>query len=533
MHWADVVAVNLARRGKKHIISTGITPSGEFHIGHLREILTGEMISRAAMDAGLDVEFIFIVDDADPLRRVYPFLDDEYHQYIGHQIGNIPAPNADGKPDHERFNNEGLNYADYFLNPFLEALRTIGVNPRIVKNLAAYRNGKFTECIKIACDNAEAIREIIERVSGRELPQQWFPWSPIDAAGSLEGVTVTGYDYPFVHFIDAQGNTGSSDITKGRGKLPWRIDWPAKWSWIGVTCEAFGKDHGASGGSYDTGKEISQLFGYDAPQPLVYEWISLKGKGAMSSSSGNTIGPMEALELVPPEILRFLIAQSKPNKAIEFDAGMNLVNLADEYERSCARNLEEELMDETLSRRRKVHLEDLVGTIRLSSIERNKKSDYSNVSFRHLALLAQTKTDDQQVWESLGLGNNKPPSKILVDRLNKMRTWINSPHFPEEMRITIINHVPQDIMENLDQDEVMVLRNLTELLSQCRWDLDSIADCIIESAKSIDKSPRIAYTVAYSCLMGSKKGPKLAPIIAELNKQDVINQFTRCLDILN
>ena len=81
---------------------TGITPSGEFHIGHLREILTGEMISRAAIDAGLDVEFIFIVDDADPLRRVYPFLADEYHEFIGHQIGNIPAPDDAGKPDYER-----------------------------------------------------------------------------------------------------------------------------------------------------------------------------------------------------------------------------------------------------------------------------------------------------------------------------------------------------------------------------------------------------------------------------------------------
>ena len=103
MHWADVVAVNLSRRGGKQIISTGITPSGEFHIGHLREILTGEMISRAAIDAGLDVEFIFIVDDADPLRRVYPFLADEYHEFIGHQIGNIPAPDDAGKPDYERF----------------------------------------------------------------------------------------------------------------------------------------------------------------------------------------------------------------------------------------------------------------------------------------------------------------------------------------------------------------------------------------------------------------------------------------------
>ena len=47
----------------------------------------------------------------------------------------------------------------------------------------------------------------------------------------------------------------------------------------------------------------------------------------MSSSSGNTVGPIEALQLVPPEILRFLIANSKPSKAIEFDTGMGLVNL--------------------------------------------------------------------------------------------------------------------------------------------------------------------------------------------------------------
>ena len=85
-----------------------------------------------------------------------------------------------------------------FLKPFLDALETIGVKPRIVKNLDAYRDGKFTDCSKIACDSAEQIREIIERVSGRELPQNWFPWSPLDSEGSLEGVTVTDYQYPHV-----------------------------------------------------------------------------------------------------------------------------------------------------------------------------------------------------------------------------------------------------------------------------------------------------------------------------------------------
>ena len=163
------MAKRLAERGQQHIIATGITPSGEFHIGHLREILTGDMIARAARRAGMDAELVFVVDNADPLRKVYPFLDASYEAFIGHQLGSIPAPDAEGKPDWDRFNDEGWSYGDHFLQPFLEALSQIGVVPRLLPNLEAYRAGKFSKASKIACDNPQAIREIIERVSGREL----------------------------------------------------------------------------------------------------------------------------------------------------------------------------------------------------------------------------------------------------------------------------------------------------------------------------------------------------------------------------
>ena len=53
------MAQRLAERGNAHIVATGITPSGEFHIGHLREILTGDMIARAARRAGMDAELVF------------------------------------------------------------------------------------------------------------------------------------------------------------------------------------------------------------------------------------------------------------------------------------------------------------------------------------------------------------------------------------------------------------------------------------------------------------------------------------------
>ena len=62
MHWADVIAQALEKKGKTHLIASGITPSGEFHIGHLREILTGDMVTRACKNRGLDAESVFIVD---------------------------------------------------------------------------------------------------------------------------------------------------------------------------------------------------------------------------------------------------------------------------------------------------------------------------------------------------------------------------------------------------------------------------------------------------------------------------------------
>ena len=497
MHWADFAALTLSKRGDNHIIASGITPSGEFHIGHLREILTGDMVTRACKDAGLNAEFVFIVDSADPLRKVYPFLSDEYQQYIGCPLATIPAPDENGKPS-----NDGRSYAQHFLEPFLAALEQIDVRPRIIDNYTSYSNGEFAEKSRIACEKADKIREIIERVSGRELPSDWFPFNPYGHNGSLDGVTVTGYEWPYVHW-EQDGKPGKSDLNKAEGKLPWRIDWPAKWGWIGVTCEPFGKDHGAAGGSYSTGVEISELFGDTPPNPLVYEWISLKGQGAMSSSTGNTIGPLEALELVPPEILRYLIASTKPKKAITFDAGMSLVELADEYERLASRDIDAELADETLSRRQKVAVEDAEGALRMSIIG---SVDRSPVPFRHLAMLAQVKSDE----EILGtIGDS------LADRLSRMHSWINGPHFPEELRISVLKE------QNVGL-EPSIITALSNSMSNCEWNSKSIGEAISSAFKNNEIDGKEGYRTLYLAILGVEKGPRLAPILAEIDRNHVL-----------
>ena len=563
MHWADSIAKALSHRGDKHVIASGITPSGEFHIGHLREILTSDIIKRACITLELDVEFVFFVDDADPLRKVYSFLDNSYEAYIGHQLANIPPPDENGIPDLERFE-QGISYAQHFLEPFKKSLQMLGVEiDQYIYNYDAYKSGKFSDVSRTACNRADEIREIIERVSGRELDSNWFPWNPIDAKGCMDGITITGWEDPFVHWLDSDGNAGQSDVTKGEGKLPWRIDWPAKWAWRGVTMEPFGKDHGAAGGSYDTGKEIVRLFDVEPPYPTTYEWISLKGAGAMSSSTGVTIGPLEALRLVPPQIMRYLITRNQPKRHIDFDTGNALIELADEYQRNLAETMREN--DDgwwgELSRRQQKAWKDMVSRIGYAQINSdissaisgfaqkidnsdttayldNQYFGLSKITFRHLALLAQLRENDDAVWESVrrsGLIHeiHGGPTENEVHRLELMRNWIASPHFPDGFRLRIQTQISELAKENMDSRDVDYIRDLVGAFSDCDWDWATINNHVCELAKEREMKLRDAFQLMYWIVLDQDFGPKLASILEEMDRKAVLSLLQSAIDELS
>ena len=518
MHWADYTAQRLMERGGKQVSASGITPSGEFHIGHLREILSAEMIHRACIDAGLDSKYIFIVDSMDPLRRVYDFLSPEYEEYIGQPLAYIPAPDSEGRP------RGAGTYAEHFLGPFLEALGEIGVRPEVVMNHETYESGEFAEYIDLAISKKEEIRAIIQEISGRELAGDWFPYNPMGSDGSMDGVTVTSYEKPFVHWTDSNGKEGKSDIRKAEGKMPWRIDWAARWAIHGITCEPAGKDHGSAGGSYDTGIPICKLLGGDPPDKIVYEWIQLKGMGPMSSSTGLTIGPMEALSLVPPEILRFVIARSKINRHIEFDTGGALFRTADEYERLVSRPSQEE---EGMTKRQLVAAQTQQGAIRLSQVESGSDplESVGGVSFRHLSMLAQIKSSDEDVWESLNRSGHiqGEPGESLMVRLSRMRTWIDGPHFPEDAKIEIKIELGDETRERLDSESKQFLSALSPLLSECEWADEQINEAIASACESSGIERRKGYSTIYWALIGRSHGPKASSLLFELDRNSVLS----------
>ena len=252
----------------------------------------------------------------------------------------------------------------------------------------------------------------------------------------------------------------------------------------------------------------------------------------MSSSTGNTVGPIEALELVPPQILRFLIANSKPNKAIEFDTGMGLVNLADEYERLCSRDFETELGDESKSRRQRVQIEDAQAALRLSMISEEDSNEATAVSFRHLALLAQIKDDDEAVWESLrGSGAIESPTSVLRDRLARMRAWIKSSHFPEDMRIQIMTEPNQDAIERLEKHQRDLLPVLLACFEDAPWDVSGITAAIKSVAEQAEAPMKDVYRTCYAVFMGAERGPRLAPILCNCAQEVICQLISRCVSM--
>ena len=325
-HWAEVTAdeIMAAHKGP-HEISTGISPSGEIHIGNLREVITADVVYRALKERGVDVVLNFVADNFDPLRKVYPFLDASiYNNHIGKPLTAFPCPC-----------DRHASYADHFLEPFLRSLERMRIEVKVVYADKLYASGSLVPQIIQALKGRDAIARILQECTGRQVEPEWNPFNPIcEACGRMTEARVTGFSEKneTVDYTCPCGGKGSVSMSGG-GKLTWRADWPARWARIPVTVEPFGKDHATRGGSYDSGARICrEVYGAPPPFPVTYEWISFKGMGDMSKSKGNVLSVHRMLEVLPPEVLRYLVVKTRPMRSIAFDPGLPLLNLMDEFD---------------------------------------------------------------------------------------------------------------------------------------------------------------------------------------------------------
>ncbi len=514
MHWADAMAQRLADISDHHIIATGITPSGPIHVGNMREVLTAELVHRACQDIGLDAELIYVADDADPLRKVYPFLDQEtYTPYVGHMLAEIPAPEGSG------------TYAEHFLAPFLTALEELDIHPRVVNNRQSYLNGLHHDATRRLCEGARDVQEILENVSGRDVPDGWFPWTVRREDGVLGGVEVTEWSWPEVEYRMEDGTVGVANIEKAEGKLPWRLDWPARWGWLDITFEPCGKDHFSAGSSYDTGRAIAEWLGQRPPDSMMYEWIYLRGEGAMSSSTGNLVDTQELLRFIPPENLRFLVARNRPKRHIDFDLS-DLLTLADEYERTAQRWLAElEANPDILPSKGGAKRADEHRRYELSRISGLTDSPAAAIGSAHLAMVVQLKSTTEEVKHALAATHGLDLTELsgMDRRIERMRAYVESDHLPDAARLRV-----RTMDDPIAKEHHQVMRTLHRIWSELdHWEAEVLQNTVPEVVKAADVTPKQVYTAAYTALLGRESGPRLGSLAAALGRRVTLDLLNR------
>ena len=478
-HWADEVAAAVVRGGRPVVLSTGISPSGEIHIGNMREVLTADAVFRALADRGVAAAFHFVADSLDPLRRVYPFLDPaRYAPLVGHALSSIPCP-CGAHP----------SYAEHFLAPFLDALTELRVGAEVLRADVLYASGRMTPWVVRALERREQIARILHEVTGREVAADWSPFQPAcPACGQLHGVRVTGFDAAAsrVAYACGCGSAGTLPIA-GSGKLTWRVDWPARWCALGVTVEPFGKDHSTRGGSYDTGVRIvREVFEAEPPYPIPYEWIRLKGLGDMSSSRGNVLSIGRVLEIVPPQALRYLVLKERPSRTIDFDPGPPLLQLVDQLDDATARGRDERAVE--LSR---------AGGFRPVG-----------VPFQHLVVVAQAaRFDTNRVLEILRRsGYAAADPEAVASRMGHARRWLEG-FAPEDVRFEVQERLPE-AARALPEGTRRLLGRLGESLDDT-MDAATIHRTIYDLATASGSvQPAELFRAVYLALLGKPRGPR-------------------------
>lgn len=498
MFWADKVAQEIIQSGKHkpYWVDDMKTPSGRIHVGGLRAVTTHDIVYKALQDNGAKAKFTYVFDNHDPMDSLPAFLPKEYEQYLGMPLFMVPSPQKGFK-----------NYAEYFAKEFQEGFNRIDCNPEIIWTTDLYFSGRMNDGIKRCLDSKDKIKKIYEDLYKKKMPKDWHPFNVYCPNCSKVSTTkVTDWDGKEVSF---ECRVDAVDWTKGcghkgkiypfatkdkiNGKIPWKVEWAVKWQAIGITVEGAGKDHMTAGGSHDLAKRVAEeILNYPTPYAFAHEFFLVGGR-KMSTSKGAGISVAELLEILPPELVRFLIVKTKLNQAINFDpSGDTVPKLFDDYQKAATSQ------DADLKR-----------IFEMSQV--GKKQKVPTVRFSTLAQWVQMPNMEEEIKKE-GLGQWAKYARIWVEKFA-----------PDDQKFTVQKELPDEV-QNLANEQRELLIKISNELNK-NWNAEDFQTRIYDIGKELGLNGAKIFEAIYLSLLGKNHGPKAAWLILSLDKDFVKKRF--------
>ncbi len=514
MFWTEEIAAKCAG---PQIINDSKTPSGRVHVGALRGVLIHDAIFRTLREKGIEARYLFGVDDYDPVDEIPKGEDEHFGQYIGRPLCATPAPcGAEG------------DMAEHYMREFWQVFADLGVQVERYRMRDIYRSGQFNAAIDMILRNADKVRRVYKEVSNSDRAEHWHPFQAIcEKCGSIASTEVYAYDGALVSYrclptkvVNTKlnlgrgcGHEGKVSPFDGRGKLPWKLEWVAKFVTFPITIEGAGKDHSTKGGSRDVAEAcLRAIYGTEPPLRVPYEFF-LVGGAKMSSSRGVGASARDMADLLPPEVLRFLMIRTKPNSPVNFDVREEgIVKLYNEFDRYHTRVNHD-----------KNATPDEASVLRVCELV--PEGDYFNANFQLVSALVQMPHLDPvaEITRRKGAPLTAVERRHLDQRIASARLWVES--YASEEEKTRLQEVLPARAHELTAAQRAFLHRLAAGLRDTPWEDDALQTKVFETARLTPLEQPVAFKAIYRVLLDREAGPKAGNLLAFLDRDYVIARF--------
>ena len=508
--WADEEASHLPP-DKKHVIRDSKTPSGSVPISGLRGPIITDALYRTFKKHGLDVRYVFTIDDYDPMDSASMKQKAGMAEQMGKPLCAIPSPDPSA-PD----------FARYHAERYLATFADLGIRPQEIHWMRElYRSGQLDRQIDLAIRNAATIRAIYERIANVRHSDRWLPVAVIcENCGRLG--TTEAFDYDgktvayeckpnFVEWAEGCGHTGRRSPFKGGAKLYWNLQWCAMWDHFSVTYEEGGKDLLTEGGSRDRSNEIyREVWKKEPPIGLIHEFLNIGGKKMSTSrpEEWKALGAEahEFVKIYPPELIRFLMLRTPPHRHIDFDpTGDNLPRLWDEYDRCGAAYLND-------------RESDFAKTWSLSQVNEDHAPPGFRVRFSLVADWLQIPSVEpfREAEKRKGEPLTGLERADLERRIALARIWLER-WAPDDAKFSVLPELPDVALSDKQRAYLAEVRGLVGKVN----DPDEMQNELYEAAKRVtltqnDKVSKDAFAAIYLAFLGKASGPRAAWLLVTL-----------------
>lgn len=516
MHWAFQIAEKLIEKYPAKNVFTcasGISPSGSVHIGNFREIVTTFFVVKALESLGKKTRFIFSWDDFDRLRKVPQNVASTYESYIGMPYSEVPSPSGKG------------SYAQYFEKQLEDSLQAFGIEPQFIYQSIEYRSGRYLSHIQTAMKKRREIYDILMRFKTEEPAieerEDFYPLSLYCQSCNKDTTTITSFDENSgnLEYRCICGNKDMQTLMHSNNlKLNWKVDWAMRWMAEDVIFEPGGRDHSSATGSYNVSKVMAkEIFQYEAPEYIAYEFIGLKGtKEKMFSSSGNVITPNELLKVYIPELILFMFAKYKPSSAFNIGLDEDVLRNYSEFERYRTSYERGTLTDEDI----KISLE-LAGVKGI-----NRQPNFNQVA--GIFPLIDFKMNALQT--SLRQNGDDFTKKEIKPISDRVSYWIK--HWNQQRLVKINQERNTTYYKTLSQKQNEKIDQLAKLLStEQTLTGDALlsriyALCHHENKKKMRECQKKLFEDVYQLLINEDNGPRFPILFSAIGREKVIELLT-------